>query len=87
MTTALESTVRGGRLDGYNANICIGLKGPPTPSDPPLHGPGIDPPKAWNEVPRPSRTIPGSTQTRRTTNINTKTPPDVHHEYVEQSLQ
>ena len=37
------------------------------------------PPGAGNEVSRPSRTIPGSTQNRRTTKTNTKPPPDVQH--------
>jgi hypothetical protein len=37
------------------------------------------PPGAGNEVSRPSGTIPGSTQSRTTTNTNTKIPPDVQH--------
>jgi hypothetical protein len=53
----------------------IGYGGPPDPLRTPLAGPGIDPPEG-NEVPRPSRTVPGTTQNRRTPNTNIKTPPE-----------
>ena len=52
--------------------------GPPNPSESP---------RAWNrtqgarnDAPRPSRTIHGSTQNRKTIHDNKKTPPNVQHE-------
>ncbi len=73
---------RGGRLNGYK-NIYVFTKfwGPPDPlrtSSPAQNRH----PGAGNEVSRPSQTISGPTQNRRTTNKNAKTLPDVQHSHI-----
>ncbi len=68
------ASIRGGRLDGYG-NISLytvwGPTGPPANLHPRARN---RPPEAGNGVSRPSRTSPGSTQNRRTTNEIQKYP-------------